>query len=249
MALSAATLINNTYYDFNTQGNNTPRIITSDKPICVVQYMITQNCDGVNSDPEMIILNSIEQTLRDITVLSARNDLTPPVTNITRHFLNIVVKTSALNSLRIDGASYTSAPVAIATTPYSYLQEEVTTSTLANPAHRITCDSGFLAIAYGYGNVESYGYNAGTNVRDLYQFVSVQNQYATVNFPAACKSSPFYFSMTFPYQPTQITWDFAGLFPNVSVNNPVYDSTWIVNGKQLYLYRLSTPSINTATYP
>ena len=249
--LSTATLINNTYYEFNTQGNNTPRIITSDKPICVIQYMITQGCDNVNSDPEMIILNSTEQTLNDITVLSARNDLTPPSTNIARHFLNIIVKTTALSSLRIDGAGYTSVPVAIASTPYSYLQEEVTTSTNVNPSHRITCDSGFLAIAYGYGNVESYGYNAGTNVRDLYQFVSVQNQYATVNFPAACKSSPFYFSMTFPYQPTQITWDFGGLFPNVTINNPVYDSTWFVNGKQLYLYRLpASYVINTVgTYP
>src|SRR4030095_11214597 len=41
VTLSAATLINGTYYDFNTAGNNTPRIITSDKPICVVQYLIT----------------------------------------------------------------------------------------------------------------------------------------------------------------------------------------------------------------
>jgi hypothetical protein len=244
VTLSAATLINNTYYEFNTNGNNTPRRITSDKPICVVQYMITQNCDGVNADPEMIILNSVEQTLKDITVLSARNDLTPPATNITRHFLNIIVKTSALGSLRIDGAPYLSAAVAIASTQYSYLQEEVTASTNVNPSHRITCDSGFLAIAYGYGNVESYGYNAGTNIRDLYQFVSVQNQYATVNFPAACKSSPFYFSMTFPYQPAQITWDFGGLFPNVTINNPVYDSTWIVNGKQYYRH-LSDKSICT----
>jgi gliding motility-associated-like protein len=251
VTLSTATLINNTYYEFNTSGNNTPRIITSDKPICVIQYMITQNCDGVNSDPEMIILNSVEQTLKDITVLSARSDLTPPATNITRHFLNIIVKTSALGSLRIDGVPYLSAPVAIATTQYSYLQEEVTASTNINPSHRISCDSGFLAIAYGYGNVESYGYNAGTNVRDLYQFVSVQNQYATVNFPAACKSSPFYFSMTFPYEPTQIIWNFNGLFPNVTINSPVYDSTWIVNGKQLYLYRLPTAyTINTiGTYP
>ena len=88
VTLNPAILINNSFYEINTIGDNTPRIITSDKPVCVVQYMITQSCDGVNSDPEMIILNPIEQTLSDITVLSARNDLTPPNTNITRHFLN-----------------------------------------------------------------------------------------------------------------------------------------------------------------
>lgn len=249
--LPLGTLINNSYYEFNTQGNNTPRIITSDKPVCVVQYLITQGCDGVNSDPEMIILNPIEQTLSDITVLSARNDLTPPNTNITRHFLNIIIRTAGLTSLRIDGLPYTATPVAIGTTGYSYLQEEVTTSTLTNPTHRAVSDSGFVAIAYGYGNVESYGYNAGTNVRDLYQYVSVQNQYATVTFPAACKSSPFYFSMVFPYQPTSISWRFSGLFTDVTIPNPVYDNTFIVNGKQLYEYKLPTPyTINTAgSYP
>ena len=254
VTLNPSTLIANTYYDFNTSGNNTPRIITSDKPICVLQYLITQNCDGVNSDPEMIILNSIEQTLNDITVLSARNDLTPPNTNITRHFLNIIIKTSALSSLTIDGAPYTSVPVAIPSTSYSYLQEEVTASTNINPAHRIRSDSGFIAIAYGYGNVESYGYNAGTNVRDLYQFISIQNQYATVNFPAACKNSPFYFSMTFPYQPTQVIWNFNGLFPNDTLGPtpaPMYDSTWFVNGRQLFRYKLPAPyTIGTpGSYP
>jgi gliding motility-associated-like protein len=251
VTLNPATLINNTFYDFNTLGNNTPKIITSDKPICVMQYMITQNCDNVQSDPEMIILNSVEQTINDITVLSARNDLTPPATNITRHFLNIIVPNSALSSLKIDGASPISTPVPIANTQFSYLQEEVTNSTNVNPTHRVTCDSGFIAIAYGYGNVESYGYNAGTNVKDLYQFISIDNEFGTVSFPATCRNSPFHFSMTFPYQPIQIVWDFGGLFPNVTINNPVYDSTWVVNGRNLYRYKLpgtySVPSVGT--YP
>ncbi|MEO7983246.1 MAG: PKD domain-containing protein, partial [Bacteroidota bacterium] len=251
VTLSPATLINNTFYEINTIGNNTSRIITADKPICVLQYMITQGCDNIQSDPEMIILNSIEQTLNDITVLSARNDLTPPNTNITRHFLNIIIKTNGLSSLRIDGAAPAATPITIPSTQYSYIQEEVTASTASNPSHRIYSDSGFSAIAYGYGNVESYGYNAGTNVRDLYQFVTIQNQYATVPFPAACKSSPFYFSMVFPYIPTQIIWDFNGLFPPVTVNNPVYDSTWFVNGRQLYRFKLVTAYTITATgtYP
>lgn len=251
VTLNPATLVNNAYYEINTSGNNTPRIITTNIPVCVVQYMITQNCDNVNADPEMVILNPIEQTLNDITVLSARNDLTPPNTNITRHFINVIIKTAGLGSLTIDGAPPVAAPIAIPSTPYSYIKEEVTTSTLTNPSHRIYADSGFVAIAYGYGNVESYGYNAGTNVRDLFQFITVQNPYATVPFPAACKSTPFYFSIVFPYQPTSIIWDFNGLFPAVTLTSPVYDSTWVVNGKQLYRYKLTTPyTINvTGAYP
>ncbi len=78
-------------------------------------------------------------------------------------------------------------------------------------------------------------------MKDLYQFVSIQNKYATVNFPATCRNAPFYFSMTFPYQPLAIKWVFSGLFPDVSINNPVPDSTWFVNGKQLFLYKLPNP--------
>ena len=252
VALSASTLIAGRFYEINTQGNNTPRIITSGKPICVLQYLITQGCDGVQSDPEMVVLNPIEQTLNDITVMSARNNLTPPNTNISTHYLNVIFKTNSLNSLRIDGAPPTVAPIAIAGTDYSYIQQDVTASTTVNPTHRITSDSGFICIAYGYGNVESYGYNAGANVKDLYQFVSIQNQYASVDFPATCKGAPFHFNMTFPYQPTQIRWIFGSSLNAMGLNdttiiNPGYDSTWNINGKQLYKYKLPNPYRIAAT--
>ena len=262
--LSTATLINNTYYQFTSSSAN---VIATDKPVMVVQYMISQNCDSRNNsntgntapypgDPEMVILNPVEQTINDVTVVSARADLTPPSTNITKHYFTIIVKSNSLSSLKIDGASPVAAPVAIGTTGYSYIQENVTATTAINPSHRIKADSGFIALAYGLGAVESYGYNAGTNVKDLYQFVTVQNQLGTVNFPSTCKNSPFFFSMTFPYQPTSIKWIFGpalnamGL-TDVTVNSPTIDSTWTVNGKQLYRYKLPTAYNISAvgTYP
>ena len=247
--LNPSTLVANRFYELNASA---PVTITSGKPICVFQYMITQNCDNsTESDPEMVILNPVEQTLNDITVMSARRDLTPPNTNITSHYLNIIFKTNSFSSLRIDGAPPIATPLAIQGTNYSYIQEDVTNSTNANPSHHITSDSGFICIAYGYGNVESYGYNAGTNVIDLYQYVSVQNQYAKVNFAGTCDQSPFTLSMTFPYQPTQIKWIFNGVLPDATIDNPVPDSTWMVNGKQLFRYPLSGIFTipNAGTYP
>jgi gliding motility-associated-like protein len=244
VALNTSTLINGRYYEFNTQGNNTPRIITSNKPISVIQYMITMACDGSTvSDPEMVILNAVEQTLSDITVMSARRDLTPPNTNITEHYLNIIYKTNTFSSLKIDGAAPTAVPKVIPGTNYSYIQQDVTASTNTNPAHRIVSDSGFICIAYGYGNVESYGYNAGTNVKDLYQFVTLQNQYATVNFPATCKESPLFFSITLPYLPTSLSWDFSNnpnITPNAIItnNSPSPDSTFVRDGRTLYVFKL-----------
>ena len=240
VALSKSNLINNSFYEISTSGDNTYRDIDSDKPISVLQYFITQACDGANSgDPEMIALNPIEQTLNDITVMSARRDLTPPNTNITSHYLNIIYKSSAFSSLKIDGAAPTAKPVVMGSTGYSYIQEDVTNSTNTSPSHKIICDTGFICIAYGYGNVESYGYNAGTNVVDLYQKLTVNNEYATVKLPATCRGTPFKASITLPYQPISLVWNIPK-YPNIPADYaPAYDSTYIVNGKTIYRYTLN----------
>jgi len=239
-------LINNFYYQVGQ--TSVPNVIEADKPIMVAQYITSANqCGntGLNQDgdPEVIYLSPVEQNIGRVIINSTSNYA------ITKHYLNVVIPNggTALSSFRIDGQPPNSSfKVHPQNSSYSYLVEQLT----AGP-HIVQSDSGFNAIAYGYGNAESYGYNAGANVKDLYQFVSVHNKYATVNFPAACKSSPFYFSMTFPYQPLQIKWIFNGLFPDTTVGTPVPDSTWFVNGKQLFLYKLPSPyTLNrTGTFP
>lgn len=267
--LPSTLLVNNTYYQL---AGSVPNVITSTKPVIVVQYMISQNCDPRNNtapncgvlpgapgypgpasfpgDPEMIIINPIEQTINDVTVVSARADLTPPNTNITKHFFTIIMKTVATSSLRIDGARPTGTFIPIGTSGYSYLHENVTTSTQSNPSHRINADSGFVALAYGMGSVESYGYNAGTNVIDLYQFITTRNQYATVNSPVACKNAPFIISLTIPYVPKDMKWEIPN-YPDVSITDPIPDSVYQVNGRTIYEFRLPTPYVYTqiGTYP
>lgn len=236
--------VNDQYYEFSNAQTN---YISSDKPILVAQYFTSGGCSGNkgNGDPEMIYLNPTEQTIASVTLNSMQ-----PVsgTNITEHYINAVVPNSpaAINSFKIDGAGIASFSPVPQNAAYAYTQVAVTKGT-----HNITCDSGFNAIAYGVGNAESYGYSAGTNLKDLYQFISVNNKYAIVNFPAGCKNSPLQFSMTFPYQPLQIRWQFNGLFADTSIASPVYDSTWVVNDKTLYRYSLKKFfTINaTGTYP
>ena len=265
--LNPATLTNNTFYEFK---NSTPNVITSDKPILVVQYMTSQTCDTRNpnncgnncpypGDPEIVTINPLEQTINNVSVISARNNLTPPNTNISRHYLNILMKTADIGSLRIDNAVPTSNWIAIPNSAYSYLQEDVTSSTNSNPSHNIKADSGFIAIAYGMGNVESYGYNAGTNIIDLNPPVKVQNEFgdASVNFSATCVNSPFRVNLSLTYEPTQIVIDFLGTSSLSAGNNKITlsptrpDSTYISNGKTYYYYK--GPEVyrfNTAgTYP
>lgn len=246
--IPAASFTNGIWYQFF---NNRPNLIESDLPISVTQYFTTQGCDGnvAPYDPDMIVLNPVEQNIDKVTLVStnlANTSQNPPH----QHHIHVIMRNggTGLSSFKFDGVPVTTGWIPHPSDPnYSYLY-------LANVSqgyHTLSSDSGFNALAYGYAGAETYGYSAGANVKDLYQFVSIQNQYATVNFPAGCKNSPFYFSMTFPYQPTQIIWNFFGLFPNITLSSPVYDSTWFVNGRQLYRYRLPNPYTITATgaYP
>lgn len=249
-------LINNFYYQ--VAATNQPVSIQSDKPIMVAQYITSTGVCGNNvgipaneGDPEVIYLSSIEQNISNV-LLNAT-----PHYAINEHFVSVLVPNggTGVSSFRLDGAIPSASFVVHPQNPaYSYLQQAVTVGT-----HTLVSDSGFNASAYGYGNVESYGYNAGTNVRDLYQFVSIYNQYATVPFPAGCRNSPLQFSMTFPYQPTEIRWIFGTALNAMGIADvtlgpsppPVFTSTSVVNGRTLYEYKLPLFYTITAsgTYP
>jgi len=252
-------LVSNAFYEYSTAN---PTSISANNPISVIQYITSQNCKSgcaTNTttatcwaDPEMVVLNPVEQTINNITVFSAHQNSVPAgQSSVTRCFLNIVIKTAAAASFKINGATPSGAFVAIPGTNFSYLQADVSTISASNPVQTLSADSSFSAIAYGYGNVESYGYNAGTNVKDLFQFVSITNQYATVNFPSTCVNTPFLFSITLPYQATSLLWDFHGAFANVNNAAPVPDSSFVRDGRTLYVYKMpNTTSFSAVgTFP
>jgi gliding motility-associated-like protein len=235
-------LVGGRYYQFQS---NTTNIVEADKPVMVAEFITTRASCNNNTfpndgDPEMIYLSPVEQTIKKITLNSTSH------ANIVRHYINVVMRTTGITSFKLDGVNKASSFATLPGDPtYSYVQFTTTAG-----IHNLDCDSGFNAIAYGYGNAESYGYNAGANVIDLYQYVTLQNQYATVNFPATCKGTPFKFSITLPYQPIKLKWDFSqnpNLSPNdsVVVNPPVgqtvipADSSFIKDGKTLYVYKVS----------
>ncbi|MGC4103317.1 PKD domain-containing protein [Ferruginibacter sp.] len=206
--LSAATLISNSYYEFTA---STPQDISSVDQIAVYQYITTQNCDGIPSDPEMILINPVEQTLSDIAFVSAHQSLTPPNTNITSHYLNLILQNTgtSISSLRVDGVAPAVTFTPIGTTGYSYATVNLTASTtVGSPSHRVVNDSGFIAIAYGYGGTESYGYNAGTNVIDLNQQLEVTPPYSIETTPNVCVGVPFDFKVYLPNKTVGATPDF-----------------------------------------
>ena len=234
------------YYEI--AASNTPKLIEADQPIMVAQYLTSRGACGNgngNGDPEVIYLSPVEQNINKVLWNATPNF------SILEHYFNAVVPNggTGISSFRLDGnplplGSFITHPQ---DPNYSYVKFSVG----AGP-HTILSDSGFNAIAYGYGDAESYGYNAGTNIKDIYQYISVQNPAATVNFPAACKDIPFNFTMTFPYQPTSIEWD-LGTLGTFSMPDPsiYYTGPIVVAGKTLHQYRIPTPYTITVagTYP
>ncbi|MFZ9387879.1 MAG: PKD domain-containing protein [Chitinophagaceae bacterium] len=229
-----------------------PTYITANKPICVAQYAQRQNCSGATNpqgDPDMVILNPIEQNIQDITIFSSSQQ------NIAQQWVNILLKTVAVPSFRINGALPTAFWQTFTPLPgYSYLRQQ-----FPSPgSYRLAADSGFNAIAYGWGTVESYSYSAGTNVKDLYQQIGVSTDYGIEPTPSVCTNSPFKFKVSLPYCADSIRWNLSSLpgppaQPPLQVYNTCVpgpggpDSTSVINGVTIYWYSLpSSYSFSTS---
>jgi gliding motility-associated-like protein len=236
------------YYQFF---NNIPNSITSDTLISVAQYFTTQNCDGNNGayDPDMIVLNPVEQNIKKVTLVSSNLVAT---TNRSHHIQAILKNGgSSLDSFRLDGnlmgaAGWTVHPQNSA---YSYRYFD----NVNQGYHTISSDSGFNGLAYGFADFESYGYSAGANVVDRYQFCTVGNTLGDPNitFAAACKNSPFCLNVTLPYRPLKIEWYFYGLFPDVVDNNPVAVDSFFIDGRKVWRFQAGCnySVANAGVYP
>lgn len=213
--------------------NGVWNLIEADKPITVAQYCTTQGMDGNPAnpgDPEMIYLSPVEQTINNITLNSTTHSA------ITQHGINVIIGNGGISSFKLDGVSKVSSFKPHPNEPkFSYAIFNVSAG-----SHTLYSDTGFNSIAYGFGAAESYGYNAGTNIKDLYSPV-FQNLYARLNFAATCAATPFQFSVPLSYQPSSLKWDFGNnqnISPNltIDISNPIVDSSTIINGKTFYYY-------------
>ncbi|NLR59502.1 T9SS type B sorting domain-containing protein [Chitinophaga polysaccharea] len=228
-------LINNRFYQFES---NTADNIEANQPIMVAQYMSSSggctNTDG-DGDPEMIYLSPVEQGIKKVGLYRNTQEA------IDINYLTLIIPTAGVSSLLIDGS---------ATFDHTYPHPNATGYTVvvkrwpAAPAQcNVSSDSAFTAITYGLGSVESYGYNAGTLVKNLNilpSFNNVMNN-SGQNNTYTCAKTPFRFSMLIPVKPTSITWRFsqvASLAPNKDIvqNNPVPVDSMVSNERKYYRF-------------
>jgi gliding motility-associated-like protein len=171
-----------------------PTLITADKPISVAQYTQTSQCSGTNNgDPDMVLLNPIEQNISDITVFTSTQQ------NINRQWINVLIPTISAPSFKINGIAPSTAFVPAVNIPgYSYLKHLFTPA--ISGSKFLSADTGFNAILYGFqaGQFESYAYSAGTNVRDLNKNLEFENALSILNANSACTNSPVKFKIYLP---------------------------------------------------
>jgi len=227
------------FYQFSS---TQPQTITANKPIQVAQYAVTQGNVAENScendatdqgDPEMIYLNPLEQTLDHVTLYSS------PYYQITKHYINVVIKADKASTFKFDGVPYTNFTTILNGGGYAYAQIEVAAGT-----HYLDADDGFNAIAYGFGGNESYGYSAGTNLKNLTEYIVLHDPQSTSTQLNGCTGGQYKLELVLPYQTSKITWNFNNGSAPQTFNNPV-STAFITDGKTLYRYEYP----GTTAYP
>ncbi|GAB2700639.1 hypothetical protein GCM10027037_26880 [Mucilaginibacter koreensis] len=212
-------------------------IITANKPVTVAQYALTQNCSASNnspdagySDPDMVLLNPLEYRISNTTVYSSNRE------NITEQYINVLMKSTAVASFRINNMPPAKPFTSVAgSSGYSYLQLDLK----AYPTHvfTLTADSGFNATAYGFGDVESYAYSAGTNLAASQSLNVISNQTQQV-IDSACIEDDYHFKLTLPYLSPKIIWQMDKNEAPIIQESPQAVQT-ALNGKTTYEYLLS----------
>ncbi len=256
----AVSLVNNFYYEI--AATTAPLKIEADQPITVAQYIATQGMCGNPSsgtnpgDPEVIYLSPVEQNISTVIWNATPNN------NITQHYYNVVIPNTgtAISSFKLDGVTVSSALFTVhpQDPAFSYLSSQLA----ASGVHTIESDSGFNAIAYGFGSAESYGYNAGTNIKPFIP-IRAYNPLNISGNTVACSGTNAYLTLTFPFQPTSLSIDFHNSpyqtpNTNVSIADPttIFDSIHLVGSQQYWCYHLPTfyyfnvnnPTLDSSSY-
>lgn len=196
--------------------------ITSDRPMMIAQFL-SGACTGVG-DPEMMYISPMEQGVKDISFY--RNNQQA----ITQNVLTLVGSTA--NPPTICEGS----PCIATTWSGSYVHPNYPGGTKtvyvkhwATSAQRqvsVSSVDTFTAITYGLGNVESYGYNAGTLIRNLGIIGdTLRNRDTLFNAtdtisPYTCARTNFKIGTVFPVTPDSIVWKISGI-PGITPNQDV----------------------------
>jgi gliding motility-associated-like protein len=187
-----------TYYYLDVT-TSVARCITADSPVYVVQYMKNGGtCAGTSGnigDPAILIMPDQSQKLLKTVVGTSTTN------NMNRHYVNILVRSSAKSLVKLNGSFIAPGNFTdVSCAGHSYAQ-----MTVANPStNTIECDSGMIVVVYGVGQYESYSYCSGALFENLdYDF--------KIDRASKCPNYPVDITASWPKSanPIGIIWDFG----------------------------------------
>lgn len=211
-----------------------PMLLTANKPVSVAQFAYSQIDFSLDrqkvGDPDMVILNAEEYNIKSIT-LFASFDRTP------EFYLNVFMKTTGTNSFKINGTLPDGKWTQLPSNPeYSYIQIKFNQYTLKQSSLTLTADEGFNAMAYGFGDFESYAYSAGTNLA-VSNYLKLTNVNANITDANACVNEDLAVTVVLPSKAKSLTWTFENTAWNFTDNNPVGRDFVNNDGITQYEYR------------
>ncbi len=247
---------NSTGLFYQIEGNKL-RKIEADKPITVTQFILPgSSCGGAavgnngTGDPEMILLSPVDQAVNNTTVYCS--DFKDGASG--GAYINVLIPKKGVASFKLDGkqmvdtgqSSYTGSPYGSAgliTVVKAFKPHPQDTAyyfakfLVSYPAiHTISSDSTFNAIAYGIAKGESWGYNAGTAIKDLRTIITTQNPSGSSTL--ACPGNATTINISIPYLASTVTglnWstnhnpEITSIAGDTLVQNPVPIGTFTVN--------------------
>ena len=183
--------------------------IETSQPSMVYLYNTTgydQAASGFeNGDPSMVWIPPVEQKINEITFCTFNNSSA----YIDNHYVNIVVESSSVNEVILDGNLINPnqfQPV-VGNDAYSFVKVEI-----SHGIHHLSCIWGLIAHVYGFGYAKGYAYCVGANVMSLSGTLFVNGQlsasYHNGLFLCVDESVDFLVRTNYPVQ--RVFWDFDG---------------------------------------
>ncbi|MDB5020464.1 MAG: domain containing protein, partial [Pedobacter sp.] len=212
-----------------------PLMLTSDHPVSVAQFAYSESDlssdpkSDLLGDPDMVILNPEEYNIKQITLFASFN-------RTTEFYLNVFMRTSAVSTFQINGSKPAGIWRPMTSNPeYSYQQVSFSSSSLSQPSLTLTADEGFNAVAYGFGEFESYAYSAGTNLA-VNNALKLTNVNAGVTAEDACINEPLSIKVVLPNPVTSLNWKFEDPSQDFLDSNPQGTVVTNADGTTSYEY-------------
>ena len=171
-----------------------------------------QNFLGGFGDPSMVWIAPVEQRINEVTFSTFDH----PNINIETHSVNIIVNTEDISNVYLDEQQV--SPLLFrrvnGNNDYSYARLDI-----SHGVHQITCENGFNAHVYGFGDAKGYAYLVGSNAKDLSSHLTINDEAVLPNesFPF-CVDHEVTFNAEVNYSQYNLLWNFGD--GTTSTDNP-----------------------------